>query len=115
MANQITTADLLRVQDAITGTVRHEVGQAREEFRTEIRELRELQDEQTVEVVRQGRELARLDERTKITARGLLSGLSRKQKAALWTAAFGAGGVVFDGARHIAAMLIALWAKGVRP
>lgn len=111
----ITHADLLAVQEAVTKTVRHEVGQAREEFKQKFAELRELHDERKLEVERQGREIARLDERTKLTSRGLFGSLSTKQKAAVWSAAIAGAGVVLDGLRHVAVMVFTLWAKGVRP
>lgn len=111
----ITHADLLAVQGAVTSTVRHEVGQARKEFREKFAELRGLHDEQQTEVDRQGRELVRLDERSRIASRGLLAGLSRKQKTALWSAGVAGAGVIFDGLRHVVGLIFALWAKGVQP
>lgn len=111
---EITTADLLKVQENITGTVRYEVGQARVEFRERIDELKEVQKTQDQRADEHARELARLDERTKV-GRGLLSALSPKQKAALWSAAIAVGGVVVDGVRHAVVFLLTLYAKGVHP
>jgi len=111
----ITYADLQRMQSAVTDTVRYEVGQARTEFREKFAELKDLHEAQDARVDRHEQAIARLDERLKLSARGLLVGLTKKQKAALWTIAGGAAGVVFDGIRHLAVMVFTIWAKGVRP
>ena len=110
---EITTADLLATQAAITNTVRHEVRQARSEFREKLGEIKRIQDAQDARGDRHARELARLEERTQHTSRGLWVGLTTKQKTALWSAAIGAGGVVIDGLRHIVVALLTL--KGVHP
>jgi hypothetical protein len=115
----ITTADLFRVQEAITGTVRYEVGQARDEFRTGLDEVKAAQRAQGVRSDDQARELARLEERTRASVttagRAIVGALTGKQKAALWSAAIAAAGVVADGLRHVATLLMTLYAKGVHP
>jgi hypothetical protein len=107
-AMDITTADLLQMQQVITGTVRHEIGQAREEFRTQIGELKAWKTDQDARTDRHERELARLKHRTAGAARRVVTSLSPKQKAALWSAAIAAGGVVVDGVRHIVTLLLTL-------
>lgn len=113
--SDITTADLLRVQEAIATTVRHEVGLAREDFREKFEELNGRYDGHQTILERQGRELARLDERTKLSSRGLFASLSKKQKAALGTLAVAAGGVVLDGVRHLGALILTALQHGARP
>jgi hypothetical protein len=115
MGAQITTTDLLQMQEAITGSVRHEVGLARDEFRTQIGELKAWQKDQDARADRHEREITRLEERTKSAARALVGTLTTKQKTALWSAGIAAAGVAIDGVRHVATFMIALWAKGVRP
>jgi hypothetical protein len=112
---EITTTDLLRMQDAITGTVRYEVGQARDEFRTQLVELKAAQTKHDERAERHSRELARLEERTRTAAKTLFSSLTPKQKAAVWSFAIGAGGVLLDYGRHLAVAVLALLAKGARP
>jgi hypothetical protein len=105
---EIKVADLLKLQQTVTKTVQHEVREARKEFRAEFAGLRgEVTDLRSAHI--------RLDERSKLTPRGLFSSLSNKQKAAVWSAAIAGGGVVLDGLRHVVAMLFALWVKGVHP
>jgi hypothetical protein len=113
--NSITTADLWKMQDAITGTVRHEVGLAREEFRTQIGELNAWRKDQDARADRHERNLARLEERTKGAPPAAAGSLSAKQKAALLSAAIAAVGVLVDGARHVVVLIVTLYAKGVRP
>ncbi|HXO85221.1 MAG TPA: hypothetical protein VN803_06825 [Gemmatimonadales bacterium] len=104
---EITTSDLLQMQDAITSTVRHEVGQARQEFRAQLSDVRVRTD-------RHERDIARLQARTRGAARRVVNSLSPKQKAALWSVAITAGGAALDGLRHIVVAIIGLYAKGVR-
>jgi hypothetical protein len=113
---EITTADLFTVQEAITKTVRYEVGQARQEFRDQLKELKDSQRAQDDRADTHARELARLDERTRKTARSIFGALSPKQKAAVWSGAIAGAGVVLDGARHLVVLMAAFVAKaGVRP
>lgn len=111
----ITHADLLKLQEAITGSVRYEVGLAREEFREKFGALEESHQAQQRVLEQHGRELARLDERTRLSGRGFLASLSKKQKAALAGLAVAAGGSVIDGVRHLGQLLLAALQHGVRP
>jgi hypothetical protein len=116
------TAVLLEMQRAINQTIREEVGHARREFRQGLEHLDERQAEdraaQAVDraalVSLQG-VVAKLDERTKLTSRGLLSALTAKQKAALWTFGITAGGAIVDGIRHLVALAKAAIGTGVHP
>ncbi len=118
----VSTQDILQMQENITGAIRHEVGQVRTEVgqvRTELKEgLSELRAEQTEDRRRVEAltvHVSKLEERTKLTSRGLLSALTSKQKAALWTGALGAGGMVLDGLRHLYAAALAAIKAGVHP
>jgi hypothetical protein len=116
--SDITTA-LLEMERAINATIREEVREARREFKEGLEQLEERQaqdraaqaaDRAAVAVLT-GR-LDKLDERTKFTSRGLLSAMTAKQKAALWTTV---GGVLLDGLWRLYAFVVAAIGKGVHP
>jgi hypothetical protein len=113
----ITTADLLQVQEAINGTVRYEVKEARAEFRAEIAKLQASQQLHEARANAQASDLARLDERTKAlsTRSSLLGSLTKKQKAGLWSMAVAIGSVLLEKAWSAAAWLFTVYTQGVRP
>jgi hypothetical protein len=113
---------LLQMQRAINDTIREEVREARKEFREGLEQLevrqaedRDAQAADRAAVVALTGRVDKLDERTKLTSRGLLSALTAKQKAALWTFAITAGGAILDGIRHLVVLVKAAIGSGVHP
>jgi hypothetical protein len=105
---------LLNLQESVNRNTRREVRRARTEFRENFAELKALHEAERARGDRHRRELARLDERTKPTARGLFASLSIKQKAAIMSAAMPVAGVVLERVWNVASVLFAV-AKGVHP
>lgn len=99
--SDITHADLIAMQTAITDTVRHEVGRAEKGINARIDEMKETQTEH-------GRRLGALEERTKTS--GLLD-LTPRQKKLLWTGAAAAGAAVLESLRHLFGWVLPWLAK----
>jgi hypothetical protein len=116
--SELTTA-LLEMQRAINATIREEVRDARREFKEGLEQLEERQAEdraaQAVDraaIAALQSTVATLNERTKMTSRGLLSALTGKQKTALGTFVVG---ILVDGALRIFVFISAWLGSGVRP
>lgn len=103
--SEITHADLIAVQTAITDTVRYEVTRAETGINTRIEDLKKTQETHSTR-------LQALEERTKPS--GLLD-LTPRQKKLLWTAALGAGGACLEGLRRLFAWVPSLFVNGVTP
>jgi hypothetical protein len=114
---EISHADLLAVQAAITSIVRGDNDRIASHITARIDELKQKQDLQNGRVNRHEGQLAaidaRLDEREKLAARGLFRSLTRKQKAVVWSMAVAASGSLMDGIRHAVLFVWALIAKGL--
>jgi hypothetical protein len=100
----ITHADLIAMQGAITDTVRYEVSRAEAGIHERIAELKVTQ-------LQHGKRLDRIEERTKST--GVLD-LTPSQKKVLWTAAAAVGAAVLEGLRHLLGVVVPWVASGAR-
>lgn len=102
----ITTADLLAVQNNITTAHREDMRALRDDFSEQIGEVRTEQSKQAGDV----RALAAIvEERTKP---GAAFELSKKQKAAIATAGVTLLGALADGARHLVVWIYAAIKSG---
>lgn len=111
----ITHQDLLAVQQAITTSFEKNLDRVETGVHRRLDKVDEKLDAQTERGDRHEADIAVLKERTKLTSRGLLSALTPKQKAALWTGLAGASGLVLDGLRHLWAFIVAFAKTGVHP
>lgn len=106
MAGTITLRDLHDLRTAITDDMRHEVARAETGIYARMDEFKANQADL-------GRRLTVLEHRP--AAKHAPFAFSVKQKTALWSLAIAVAGALLDGVRHLAALAVALWAKGVHP
>ncbi len=106
MGSDITTADLLAVQNNITTAHREDMRALRDEVSEQIGEVRAAQGKQAGDL----RALAAVvEERTKP---GAAFTLTSKQKAAVATGAITLLGALIDGARHLVVWALAALKSG---
>ncbi len=112
---EISVSELIALQSNLQATVRHEVGQARADFKEKFDAFSKRHDDLEERQARSEQEIVRLAERARLSSKGFLGSLSRKQKAAITTLAVMLGGSLLDGARHLGAFLFTLLQHGAKP